>query len=516
MMMMIAMLVPSLMPSLLFVGNLQKIIRRPSATSTVCHRIFKSTPLFASPARSRSFGQLVSSDLELLSRMNESSCPCCSFLGKNLFLPWGDTEVVEYERVNVTGGSLPSEAVDVLSPSESWQAIISARADAAEQQQQPIALVDTHGHPHLERSIQYAKEGSDEEASSYNDQANVVVSITAAVSPIDWDNAIDYACRSQHILPALGVHPWYLGDILMKNIVENNEEEITSEPTNIEKYLNWEWLSELEAKISQHPNLIIGEIGLCKMARFVREFPKTLGGKATALQLQKIVFKKQMELAAQWRRPVTVHCVNAHGIFMETLDEILKEARESCSKEGEIHISCNNSLENEGVRATLKKAFPPAIAMHSFTGTAHHVQQILDFERSILYPELVEARGKKQRGKKKQQKHQDAEEKGDKGDTEILFYFGFSHSVNYIMCTSEKAKRKGIEAVQAIPSDRLLVESDVHATEDVILGTAGAAAYAAHARGESLQDVAETSTRNGLRFISSLSSRPVDHRDAEI
>mmetsp|Transcript_1947 Transcript_1947/g.2710 ORF Transcript_1947/g.2710 Transcript_1947/m.2710 type:complete len:145 (+) Transcript_1947:1-435(+) len=144
--------------------------------------------------------------------------------------------------------------------------------------------------------------------------------------------------------------------------------------------------------------------------------------------------------------------------------------------------------------------------MHSFTGTAHHVRQILDFERSILYPELVEARGKRQRGEKKQQRYQDAEEKDDKGDTEILFYFGFSHSVNYIMCTSEKAKRRGIEAVQAIPSDRLLVESDVHATEDVILGTAGAAAYAAHARVESLQDVAETSTRNGLRFISSLSS----------
>ncbi len=498
------------MTPLLFVGSLQKIIQRPSATLTVCHRIFKSSALFASSVRRRSFGQLVSSDLESKCRMNEPSCPCCSFLGKKLFLPWGDNDDVKCERVNVTGGSLPSEAEDVLSPSEAWQAIISARADDTKQQQ-PIALVDTHGHPHLERGMQYAaEEGSDDVASSYNDQTNAVVSITAAVSPVDWAKAIDYACRSEHILPALGIHPWYLGDILMKDTVQNNEDEIASnEPINTEEYLNWEWLSELEAKLSQHPNLIVGEIGLCKMARFVREFPKSLGGKTTALRLQKIVFKKQMELAAQWRRPVTVHCVNAHGIFMETLEEILKEARESCSKKGEIH-STDNTLENDGEKATLKKAFPPAIAMHSFTGTAHHVQQILDFERIILYPELAESRGKKQRGKKKQQKHQGAEEKDVKGDTEILFYFGFSHSVNYIMCTSEKAKRKGIEAVQAIPSDRLLVESDVHATEDVVLGTAGAAAYAAHARGESLQHVAETSTRNGLRFISSLSSRLVD------
>jgi len=497
------MLVPSLMTLTLFV-SLQKLIQRPSATTTLigCHRILESTPLFASST----FGQLVSVDLEF-SGMNEPSCPCCSFGGKSLFLPWGDTNDVDVERVRITDETtLSSAAVDVLSPSEAWQAIISARADAS-QQQQPIALVDTHGHPHLERSVEYAIQEKDEEILSHNDQTNIVVSITCAVSPVDWNDALDYSCRSQHILPALGIHPWYLSDILMKDIVESNiEESTTDEPANIEQYLNWDWLNELEAKLSQHPNLIVGEIGLCKMARFVREFPKALGGKATALQLQKIVFKKQMELAAQWRRPVTVHCVNAHGLLMETLEEIFNEARESCSKEEQVHSTSNNLLQNDGLKTTLRKAFPPAIAMHSFTGTAHHVQQILDFERSILYPELVEAERKKQRGKKKQQKRQNAEENEVKGDTDILFYFGFSHSVNYIMCTSEKAKRKGIEAVQAIPSDRLLVESDVHATEDVILGTAGATAYAAHARGESLQDVAETSTINGLRFISSLSS----------
>ena len=496
------MLVPSLMTSALF-GSLQKIIQRPTAISIVSHRIFESsTQLFASSAKRPSFGQLVSSDLEFLSRMNEPSCPCCSFVGKGLFLPWGDTKDSGAELVKEAGEPTSATAADdVLSPSEAWQAITSARrADAAQQQQQPIALVDTHGHAHLERGIEYATDGKEVGTHVNSNERNVVVSITCAVSPIDWDDTLNYACRSQHILPALGVHPWYLGDILMQDIVESNEGEIVlDETTNIEQYLNWKWLSELELKLSQHPNLIVGEIGLCKMARFVREFPKSLGGKATALQLQKTVFKKQMVLAAKWRRPVSVHCVNAHGLFKEALEEILNEARESCSNEEKV----------EGMRNTLRQAFPPAIAMHSFTGTAHHVQEILDLERRILYPDLVEAGGKRQRGKKKQSKQQNAEENSE-GDTDMLFYFGFSHSVNYIMCTSEKAKRKGVEAVQAIPPDRLLVESDVHATEDVILGTAGAAAYAAHARGESLQDVAEASTRNGLRFISSLSSRQVD------
>ena len=87
-----------------------------------------------------------------------------------------------------------------------------------------------------------------------------------------------------------------------------------------------------------------------------------------------------------------------------------------------------------------------------------------------------------------------------------MFYFGFSHSVNHLMCTSEKARRRGTEAVRSVPSDRLLVESDVHASIDVTLGTAGAVAYAAHVRGERIEDMAKRCVVNGLRFLSSLGS----------
>ena len=87
-----------------------------------------------------------------------------------------------------------------------------------------------------------------------------------------------------------------------------------------------------------------------------------------------------------------------------------------------------------------------------------------------------------------------------------MFYFGFSHSVNHLMCTSEKALRRGTEAVRSVPSDRLLVESDVHASIDVTLGMARAVAHAAHVRGERIEDVAERCVINGLRFLSSLGS----------
>jgi TatD DNase family protein len=220
--------------------------------------------------------------------------------------------------------------------------------------------------------------------------------------------------------------------------------------------------------LSEHPRLIIGEIGLCKMARFVRDFPKNNGGKSTAIALQKLVFSKQLQLAARWLRPVTVHCVDAHGMFMETLWEILRQVKED---------SCPEEVKEDG-KKHWRTAFPSAIAMHSFTGTAHQVNEILAFERALLDPE------------------------GEDGNKAILFYFGVSHSINHLMCTSEKSRKKGMEAIRSIPANRLLVESDVHASVDVTLGTAGAVAYAAHVRDERIEDVAKLCVGNGLRFLS--------------
>eukprot|EP00581_Thalassiosira_minuscula_P011061 CAMPEP_0183715888 /NCGR_PEP_ID=MMETSP0737-20130205/9968_1 /TAXON_ID=385413 /ORGANISM="Thalassiosira miniscula, Strain CCMP1093" /LENGTH=442 /DNA_ID=CAMNT_0025945061 /DNA_START=210 /DNA_END=1538 /DNA_ORIENTATION=+ len=431
------------------------------------------------------------------------TCPCCSFLSGALFLPWNEKDAVDEVggindgiKKNFSGDL--SQSTDVITPNEAWQRIAAMgihAEDTDDEARQRILLVDTHGHPHLQRDVQYAGKQDDTTTGPRDeliDSSQGVVSLTCAVSPLDWKDSLDYASQSPRILPALGVHPWYLSDIM----VDISDTDISDE--NLEQYLKWEWLSDLEHNLSKHPHMLVGEIGLCKMARFVREFPKDRGGKATALQLQKMVFRKQLELAAKWSRPVTVHCVNAHGIFMEVMRNILVEAKESCKGE-----------EIQEAKLLWRKAFPPAIAMHSFTGTAHHVGEILAFEKELLHPEDVESGGKRRRRKQKQHgvespPIQTKTDKDKDDQKEVVFYFGFSHAVNHIMCTSEKARKKGMEAVRSIPPDRLLVESDVHASVDVTLGTAGAAAYAAQARGETLEEVAEHTTRNGLRFLSSL------------
>ena len=467
-----------------------------SSSSSILKSI-STTSLYTS--RPSTFGQLAfpdiaSSSSTMSTPFSTPSCPCCAFLTTNgaLFLPWNTEEDDGEANKCVAIESTLLSAEDIMTPDEAWDRIsMSSSAVGSNDERQQILLVDTHGHPHLQRDVQYAKniEEADKTTPGISTDDQSVVSLTCAVSPLDWNTALEYASQSQHILPALGVHPWYLGDILVDDITNVEIQE------DITKYIKWEWLSELEKHLSNHPHLLVGEIGMCKMARFVREFSKEKGGKATALQLQKLVFKKQLDLAAKWSRPVTVHCVNAHGLFIEVMRDTLKEVKEACAEMDDIAEA----------KKYLRQAFPPAIGMHSFTGTAHHVGEILAFEKEILYPEEVEAVGKRRRRKQKQQQEEIQQPTQD-GEKDILFYFGFSHAVNQVMCTSEKARKKGSEAVRSIPSNRLLVESDVHNSVDVILGTAGAAAYAAQVREETLEQVAKSTTKNGLRFLSSLGS----------
>lgn len=244
------------------------------------------------------------------------------------------------------------------------------------------------------------------------------------------------------------------------------------------------------------------------MAKFVREFPSEKGGKATALQLQKSVFRKQLELAAKWSRPVSVHCVNMHGSFMEVLRDILSDAKRSAEACGG-----RKGGDDAGYRCALRRAFPPAIAMHSFTGTAHHVKEILEFEKELLHPERVDDGGRRRRKQKLQTKGMEPQSgESNEEEDEVIFYFGFSHIINRLMCTSEKARRKGMEAVRSIPSNRLLIESDVHTQEDVALGTAGALAFVAQVREEPIEKLSDDCVKNGLKFLDSVGLQLFDQQ----
>ena len=339
-------------------------------------------------------------DVEVAS--GQPPCPCCLFLANDdLFLP--PSETPQDTTVTTTSSThlqlfQEEESTEPIKPIDCWETLLQKHV----KDELPV-VVDTHGHAHLVR---------DPESIYQTPSSDRVMSLTCAVEPDDWDGCLKYAASSPWRMAALGVHPWYLSN------------------------LKDTWLSDLEILLQQHPGCMVGEIGLCKMARFLRTYEK---GKQAALELQRQVFTQQLRLAAKYQRPVTVHCVNQQGVLLE----ILKENQDN---------------------------LPPAIGLHSFTGTAHHVKKLLEWEQSLKL-------------------------------SEPLLYFGFSHTVNYAMSTSDKSRRQGKEAIRQVPTDRLLAESDVHHDANVAAGTAGAVGYLSWARGESIEAISELTRRNGLQFL---------------
>jgi Tat protein secretion system quality control protein TatD with DNase activity len=401
-----------------------------------------------------------------------SSCPCCVILPDDLFLPASPSSTNNTTTItaNNTGilhnNSLVEDERDILTPQQAYQELLDSRS-----RRRRIQIVDTHCHAHLDRvseselqqpsfyhcNVEAEDEAEDENDSDSSPRSNKsplqLVSLTCAVEPADWAAALDYAAQSPYRVAAIGIHPWYLGSPEYDhdhNHIDNNTDTDTDQP---------QYLKKLEQILRDHPHAAVGEIGLCKMARWTRQHA---AGKQAALTIQRRVFVEQLKLAAQYQRPVTIHCVNQQGILLD----VLREQAATTASESDNDADANTS------------SLPPAMALHSFSGTAHQVEQLLKWEASLS--SLSPLRKQRQ---------------------EPLLYFGFSHAVNCAMSTSVKSRRQGQAAVCAVPADRLLAESDLHRDADVLGGTVAAVAYLAWALDESVDAVAERTARNGLRFL---------------
>ncbi len=96
----------------------------------------------------------------------------------------------------------------------------------------------------------------------------------------DWDLILRLAEDHPEVVPCLGIHPWFVAG---------------RSPG---------WLSRLEALVASYP-VAIGEIGL----------DRQIAGRDDALQEE--VFLAQMDLAARYQRPVSIHCRKAFGRLVE-------------------------------------------------------------------------------------------------------------------------------------------------------------------------------------------------------
>lgn len=108
--------------------------------------------------------------------------------------------------------------------------------------------------------------------------------VVNGTSPEDWNQVATLATEFPEVFPFFGVHPWK-----------------TTE-------LRTGWEQELIRHLEAFPNAGLGEIGLDKWIRD-HDIPK-----------QREVFLRQLELAEEMARPVTVHCLQAWGHLSDCLN----------------------------------------------------------------------------------------------------------------------------------------------------------------------------------------------------
>lgn len=92
----------------------------------------------------------------------------------------------------------------------------------------------------------------------------------------DWGRIAGIANTDMRISGAIGVHPWYITDIIGQN-----------------------WSEQMCCLLSQNPHLMIGEIGL------------HAGMRGNDIETQEKVFIQQLAIANEYKRAVHIHCVHA-------------------------------------------------------------------------------------------------------------------------------------------------------------------------------------------------------------
>ena len=148
--------------------------------------------------------------------------------------------------------------------------------------------------------------------------------------------------------------------------------------------------------------MIVGEIGLCKCAKNARGAKEE---RERGLAQQRAVFDAQLKLASRLGRPASVHAVKQHAPLKAALGAV--------------------------------EATPGfAVALHSFSGTAHHVRELLAL---VDYP----------------------------------LFFGFSHTINVAM-----NGRRGLAALTELERiGRTRPAPDASGAKD---GADGARMHSAH------------------------------------
>lgn len=311
----------------------------------------------------------------------------------------------------------------------------------------------------------------------------------------------DQNSNTERVIPCFGWHPWFSHQIMDDTGPSGTEADPTSREGKIAHYRQVltpskgadedfflalpdpkplsALLAETRARLTAHPTALVGEIGLDRTFRLPNVWRpeelaardpsvtpgsregRTLSPYRVQMNHQKALFRAQLRLAGELRRPVSVHSVQAHGAVFEVLQELWagherqvlsrrekKRRRRSAAmahahewssdaesdrekggeeeeEEEEDHSSASVSRASSSTSSTGQPQplpFPPRICMHSYSGP---VEPLTQFLRPTVPSDV---------------------------------YFSFSSVINFTNPSSDKA----VEVIKALPDDRILIESDLH------------------------------------------------------
>ena len=271
-----------------------------------------------------------------------------------------------------------------------------------------------------------------------------------------------------YLIPAFGWHPWFSHQIFIDekdripSKIEHYPKAISPSPIDhdfIAALPDPQPLSVLLDKtrdyLERYPYAIVGEIGLDRAFRipgyemidngYEKDPALTPGAREgrrlspyrVKMEHQRRLLKAQLHVAAEFQRAVSVHGVAAHGVVFETLKETWsgherrtiskRERKRRASLAAAKQVVDELEADERSSDSGDLKPFPPRICLHSFSGPA-------DTVRRYLHPSVP-----------------------------AVIFFSFSRLVNF-SSTSTKA----IAAIRAVPEDRILAESDLHAAGETM------------------------------------------------
>ncbi|KAF2451012.1 Metallo-dependent hydrolase [Karstenula rhodostoma CBS 690.94] len=289
-----------------------------------------------------------------------------------------------------------------------------------------------------------------------------------SANPAAWD-------RKECMIPCFGWHPWFAHTMYLDDTPTPSADDASPKPlTPAAKISHYQsiltphrehpsdddkqiflslpdpspfsaFLAQTRDYLTTYPLALVGEIGLDRAFRIPEAYAGeraenelTPGGREgrrltpfrCAPAHQKEVFKRQLQLAAEMGRGVSVHGVQAHGMVFEAIRELwggherVVVSKRARKKRGDgAHTSLSEDVGDDGLKP---KPYPPRVCLHSFSGAP-------DAFKQYLAPSIP-----------------------------ISFFASFSTAVNLANDLDGETPEAFVKMVRAVPDEMVLVESDLH------------------------------------------------------